>query len=279
VRRRDLLVRIALERARRILAALQRKEEKNPSCMHSTQAIANFASRWGVLTADRHRAGKACASARRNASCCCDGFTKQGILSMAATKTKTAKRSPTAKRSRPRTHPDDALKLLRADHKEVSEMFDRFEKTRSSDQRKRIVADICRALSVHAQIEEEIFYPEVQQALNDHKLVPEALIEHSSAKALIAQLVAVEPGDEMYAARVRVLAEYVKHHIQEEQNELFPKARSAKKLDLADLGARLDARKQELMSARDANRAVTGSTEASLAEASRAEGWPFTRVS
>jgi hemerythrin superfamily protein len=144
----------------------------------------------------------------------------------------------------------DAIALLRADHTEVSELFERFEKSRTSTQKRAVVAEICRALIVHAQIEQEIFYPEVQAALKDHKLIPEALVEHDSLKALMVQVQAVEPSGEMYDARVRVMSEYVKHHVKEEQNELFPKVRSSKKIDLADLGARLERRKQELLAAR-----------------------------
>jgi hemerythrin superfamily protein len=156
------------------------------------------------------------------------------------------KRSTTKTAARSR----DAINLLRADHQQVSELFERFKTSRLSTKKREVVAEICLALSVHAQIEEEIFYPEVQQALNDHELVPEARIEHASLKALIAQVQAAEPSGEMYDARVRVMSEYVKHHVREEQTKLFPKVRSSKRLDLTDLGARLERRKQELMAAR-----------------------------
>jgi hemerythrin superfamily protein len=142
--------------------------------------------------------------------------------------------------------PMDAIALLRADHKKVSELFDAFEKSRSASKKRSLVAEICKELTAHAQIEEEIFYPEVKAALRDHELVPEATVEHASVKDLIAQVRDVEPGGEMYDARVKVMAEFVKHHVKEEQTEMFPKAKKTG-LDMVELGARLQSRKQALL--------------------------------
>lgn len=141
----------------------------------------------------------------------------------------------------------DATALLRADHKEVSDLFDEFEKTKSASKKKAIVAKVCKALTVHAQIEEEIFYPAFKAAVKDKELIPEATVEHQTLKDLIAQIEGVEPGGEIYDAKVKVLSEYVKHHVKEEQNEIFPKAKSATKLDLVQLGAQLLQRKEELL--------------------------------
>ena len=140
----------------------------------------------------------------------------------------------------------DAIALLKADHEAVSDLFAEFEKTRSVPNKKALVAEICTLLSAHAQVEEEIFYPAVKAALKDKLLVPEATIEHASVKDLIAQLEGFEPDGEMYDAKVKVLSEYVKHHVKEEQNEMFPKAK-ASSLDMAELGARMAARKDELL--------------------------------
>ena len=140
----------------------------------------------------------------------------------------------------------DAVALLKADHEAVSQLFAEYEKTRSVPNKKALVAKICTALSVHAQIEEEIFYPAVKAALKDKLLVPEAAVEHAGVKDLIAQLKGLEPDGEMYDAKVKVLSEYVKHHVKEEQNEMFPKAR-ASSIDMAELGARLAARNDDLM--------------------------------
>ena len=142
--------------------------------------------------------------------------------------------------------PKDAIAMLKADHAAVSAMFAEYEKTRSVPKKKALVAEICTALSVHAQIEEEIFYPAVKAALKDKLLVPEATVEHTSVKDLIAQIEGLEPDGEMYDAKVKVLSEYVKHHVKEEQNEMFPKAKSSS-LDMDDLGAQMAARKDELM--------------------------------
>lgn len=140
--------------------------------------------------------------------------------------------------------PQDAIKLLRADHKLVNTLFEQYESSRSSVKKQALVAQICIELTIHAQIEEEIFYPAVKQALKDKELVPEAYVEHQTLKNLIAEIEAAEPG-EMYEARVKVLSEYVKHHVKEEQNELFPKVKESK-LDLLELGSLLMQRKEQL---------------------------------
>ncbi|MFP8835277.1 hemerythrin domain-containing protein [Hydrogenophaga sp. XSHU_21] len=142
--------------------------------------------------------------------------------------------------------PKDAIALLKADHKAVSELFAEYEKARSSSRKKALIAEICTALSVHAQIEEEIFYPAVKAALKDKLLVPEATVEHASLKDLIAQIEAVEPDTEMVEARIKVLSEYVKHHVKEEQDEMFPKVR-ASTIDVVELGMRMSARKEDLL--------------------------------
>ena len=111
------------------------------------------------------------------------------------------------------------------------------------------MAKICTELSVHAQCEDEIFYPAVKAALKDRELVPEAIVEHATLKELISQIEGKEPDGEMFDAKVKVLSEYVKHHVKEEQNEMFPKAKKTK-LDMLALGAQLAARKEELLAQR-----------------------------
>lgn len=142
----------------------------------------------------------------------------------------------------------EATALLRADHKLVSDLFEQYEKSRSASKKKELVAQICKELTVHAQVEEEIFYPAVKAALKDHELIPEANVEHATLKDLIAQVEGVEPDGEMFDAKIKVMSEYVKHHVKEEQNEIFPKAR-ATSLDMTELGDQITARKQELMNA------------------------------
>ena len=117
----------------------------------------------------------------------------------------------------------EATALLRADHKLVSDLFEQYEKSRSTTKKKELVTQICKELTVHAQVEEEIFYPAVKAALKDHELIPEANVEHATLKDLIAQVEGLEPNGEMYDAKIKVMSEYVKHHVKEEQNEMFPK--------------------------------------------------------
>jgi len=142
----------------------------------------------------------------------------------------------------------DALTLLRDDHARVSDLFDAYEAAVSGahDDRKPALAQkICALLGVHAQLEEEIFYPAVRDAIEEQNLVDEAEVEHASAKDLIEQIEAMGPGDALYDAKVKVLGEYVKHHIREEEDELFP-AVELSELDLQDLGTDLQERKKEL---------------------------------
>ena len=141
----------------------------------------------------------------------------------------------------------DATALLRADHKLVSGLFAEYERTRSTEKKRKLVSQICTELTVHASLEEEIFYPAVKLALKDDELIPEAMVEHATLKALIAQVEGVEPDGEMFDAKIKVMSEYVKHHVKEEQNEMFPKAKSTK-LDMLALGVKLSERKAELLS-------------------------------
>lgn len=145
--------------------------------------------------------------------------------------------------------PKEATALLRADHKLVSDLFGEYDTTRTASKKMQIVSRICAELSVHAQVEEEIFYPAVKAALKDKELIPEATVEHATLKDLIAQIENVQPDGEMFDAKVKVLSEYVKHHVKEEQNEIFPKAK-ASNVDLLQLGARIAARKEELTASR-----------------------------
>ena len=161
---------------------------------------------------------------------------------------KATRKAPAKKTSRAASTSSgqDAIALLRADHKKVSALYEQYENTRSAAKKKALVATICQELSIHAQVEEEIFYPAVKAALKDKELVPEAQVEHASLKELIAQVKDKEPDGEMFDAKIKVMSEYTKHHVKEEQNEMFPKAK-ATRLDMNELGARIAARKEELM--------------------------------
>jgi hemerythrin superfamily protein len=141
----------------------------------------------------------------------------------------------------------DAIALLKADHKEVSEMFEKFETARSTKQK--LAHQICQALTVHAQIEEEIFYPAAREALGEDgkDLLDEAKVEHNALKELIANIQGATAGDDLFEAHVTVLGEYTRHHVKEEEGELFPKLRKSE-MDLVEVGHRLAKRKKELMS-------------------------------
>jgi hemerythrin superfamily protein len=148
----------------------------------------------------------------------------------------------------PETKTQDAIALLKQDHREVEQLFEDYEKA-SGDGRKRTLAEqICLELSVHAQIEEEIFYPACEGKV-DEDLLKESYVEHDGAKVLIAEIMAGDPsGDEFYDAKVQVLSEEIKHHVEEEERRmegLFAQARKAG-LDMDALGDQLAARKAEL---------------------------------
>lgn len=144
----------------------------------------------------------------------------------------------------------DACDFLDEDHKTVKKMFKAYQELVESGgntkQKKRVLAEqICNELTVHAQIEEEIFYPPLRKALKDKLLLDEAEVEHASAKDLIAQIQEMEPGDGLFDAKVMVLGEYIDHHVKEDRTEIFPKAR-ASKVDLVAMRDVLESRKHEL---------------------------------
>jgi hemerythrin superfamily protein len=145
----------------------------------------------------------------------------------------------------------DAIALLTADHREVSEMFEQFEQLgdRATTSKEKLKDKICKALIAHTTIEEEIFYPAVRAAKIEEgeDMVDEAIVEHASAKDLIKQLQEMQPDDDLYDAKVKVLSEQIEHHVEEEEKEMFPKAKKAG-LDLLALGQEMALRKQELMS-------------------------------
>jgi hemerythrin-like domain-containing protein len=154
----------------------------------------------------------------------------------------------------------DAIQLLRKDHTEVQALFKKYEKgseKMASGQKKQLAEQICHMLTVHAQIEEEIFYPACEQELDAEDIVAEAKVEHTSAKELIAKIEAGRAGSEEYDAHVTVLGEYINHHVKEEQNELFPKVKKSK-MDLKAIGQQLAERKMSLMQSGDGKTGVGG---------------------
>ena len=149
-------------------------------------------------------------------------------------------------RSRTKTS-TDAIDLLKQDHDRVEKRFKEFEKMDRQDAEacRELIGRVCEDLTVHTTLEEEIFYPAVREAIDDEDLMNEAAVEHETARMLIEQLQNMGPDDPNYFATFTVLGEYVRHHIKEEQGEMFPAARKAG-LDLAALAERMQARRDEL---------------------------------
>ena len=141
-----------------------------------------------------------------------------------------------------------ALELLSSDHRKVEELFKQFEdmKEEEDDSRIAIAQRICSELTVHAQVEEDLFYPWLRENLEETEMVAEADVEHATLKSLIAQIQPVAAPDEAYDAKVKVLSEYVKHHVKEEEGEIFPEVASEEE-ELDELGQEMAARKAELM--------------------------------
>jgi hemerythrin superfamily protein len=142
----------------------------------------------------------------------------------------------------------DAVALLKADHRTVEDLFEQFEKASGDGRKEKIARQICFELTVHAQIEEEIFYPACEGKIEED-LIKEAYVEHDGAKVLIAEIEAGSPSDEFYDAKVKVLSEQIEHHVEEEERRMegmFSQARQAG-LDMDALGEQLRARKEELV--------------------------------
>jgi hypothetical protein len=143
----------------------------------------------------------------------------------------------------------DAIALLKADHRKVEELFEKFEAATSNDVKAGIVQKICTELTIHAMIEEEIFYPACDGKIEEDDLLKEAYVEHDGAKVMISELLKSSPDNEFYDAKVKVLSEEIKHHVKEEEKPsegIFAQAREAE-LDMDALGDKLAARKEELL--------------------------------
>jgi len=156
---------------------------------------------------------------------------------------------------------NDAIRLLTDDHKKVKQLFKNFKGIKGGNgaakKKSDVVRQICAELTIHTKVEEEIFYPVLRESTDEKDLMDEADVEHAGAKILIAQLERMNPGDDHYDAMVTVLGEYIDHHVREEQDEMFPKAKRAK-LDMVELAARITARKAQLRGEPTASARETG---------------------
>ena len=162
----------------------------------------------------------------------------------AAGKTKSPARKTSGARGQ------DAIAMLKADHRAVEKLFSQFEKARGDERKEQLARKIIMELRVHMQIEEEIFYPTSRDFLKDESIVDEAVVEHQAAKDLMEQIEAMEPSDEMYDAKVTVLQEQIEHHVEEEETKYFPKVRKTA-MDTKAAGAQMKARKDELTAQMD----------------------------
>lgn len=164
---------------------------------------------------------------------------------------KASTKSPAKPAPRSRTKTTEhggALDLLMTDHKNVMKMFEQFEKIKKDgddESKQTLVERACAALTLHTRLEEEIFYPTARETLQETDLLDEAEVEHALAKQLITELNAMQPGDELYEAKFTVLGEYIKHHIEEEEKQIFPKMKKAG-AGLEGMGEEMRHRKTEL---------------------------------
>ena len=188
---------------------------------------------------------------------------------------KPPKAEKTAENTAPKTMREaDAVDLLTDDHLEVGALFKQYEKLAKkeapAEQRRALAQTICGMLKAHTTIEEEIFYPAARRAGIDADLLDEADIEHASAKDLIAQIEAGDPGDDHYDAKVKVLGEYITHHVVEEHTEMFTKCRRSG-MDLVALRGEMEARKLSLVP--DGGEQASDGGRETKARASRPGSW------
>jgi len=171
------------------------------------------------------------------------GYSGENAMPAAKTKSSPSRKAVTGAEN-------EAIAQLTDDHARVKKMFKQYEKLAKSEapaeERQELANMICAELTAHATAEEEIFYPIARESIDEADLIDEAEVEHQSAKELIAQIKAATPDDEHYDARVKVLGEYINHHVEEEEGEIFPKVRRAK-IDTITLGEEIAVRKAEIM--------------------------------
>jgi len=166
---------------------------------------------------------------------------------MATKRTTTASGSRKKETEQARIEEVSAIDLLEEDHREVEDFFDKYEELEDSNDKEQLAVKICMALQVHTQLEEQIFYPAAREAIENPELIDDAIVEHAPAKQLIGEIEKMQPGEELYDAKLKVLQEQVVHHVEEEEGELFPQV-EASELDLEALGKKMAERKAALLS-------------------------------
>ena len=169
---------------------------------------------------------------------------------MATATPSAAKPTPAASKVKAGKGPD-AIALLKADHRAVEKLFGQFEKAKDDDRRKALADKICLELRLHMQIEEQIFYPVSREYLKNDDIVDEAVVEHAAARDMMDEIEAMQPGEDLYDAKMTVLEEQIEHHVEEEEEDYFPKVRKTD-MDLKAVGTRMAALKEQLMAGMDA---------------------------
>lgn len=160
------------------------------------------------------------------------------------------KNTPSRSQGRSKKSDNEAIALLTEDHARVKRLFKDYEKLAKEDaddeEKRELAVLICAELTAHATAEEEILYPAARAAIADSDLVDEATVEHATAKDLIAQILESTPDDDLFDAKVKVLGEYIDHHVKEEEGEMFPQLKKAK-VDTLELGERIAERKAAVL--------------------------------
>lgn len=231
-------------KSRSTAASRTRKATKSATTRRKTAVRAKSGSRAKAATARRKTATRKTATARKTSTVRKTTQRRANAIKVPSAIARAAQELKTSLAVA--EFPDDAIALLQQDHRKVEALFEDFEHTQSKSEKAMIAAKICLELRVHTQIEEELLYPPAHKEI-EHDLVDEATVEHATAKDLINQIETMSPSEHLYDAKVKVLSEYIKHHVKEEENEMFPKLRGH--LNLHDLAARLSKRKVELIKA------------------------------
>ena len=147
------------------------------------------------------------------------------------------------------TETNDALEMLRDDHRQVEALFKEYERLTTGDDvaaKEAVATEICEKLTIHAQVEEEVFYPAAREVLDKQQIIDEAEEEHADAKQLITELEEMSPDDDAYDMTVKSLSDAIAHHVEEEESEMFPKLKEAG-METESVGERMAERKQEIM--------------------------------
>ncbi len=143
----------------------------------------------------------------------------------------------------------DAVEMLKDEHRQVEALFKEYEQLAHGDDlaaKETLATEICEKLTIHAQVEEEVFYPAARQILDEQQIIDEAEEEHADAKQLVAELEEMSPDDDAYDKTVKALSDAIAHHVEEEESEMFPKLKEAG-METESVGERMAERKQEIM--------------------------------